>query len=41
MKCKVMLTNSETPLELYAPFARNIIEVGSKRQLMLKHQKKG
>ena len=40
MKCKVMLTNSNTPLELYAPFARNTIEVGSKRPLMVKHQKR-
>lgn len=40
MKCKVMLTNSNTTLELYAPFARNTIEVGSKRPLMLKHQKR-
>ncbi len=35
-----MLTNSNTPLELYAPFARNTIEVASKRPLMVKHQKK-
>ena len=40
MKCKVMLTNSNTPSELYAPFARNTIEVGSKRPLMVKHQKR-
>ena len=36
MKCKVMLTNSDTPLvrELYAPFA--ITEVGSKRAINCK-----
>ncbi len=39
MRCKIMLTNSNTSLELYAPFARNTIEVGSKRPLMVKHQK--
>jgi DNA adenine methylase len=40
MKCKVMLTNSNTPLvrELYAPFA--IIEVGSKRPINCKAAKR-
>jgi DNA adenine methylase len=40
MKCKVMLTNSNTPLvrELYAPFA--ITEVGSKRAINCKASKR-
>ena len=35
MKCKIMLTNSNTPLvrELYAPFAKYTIEVDSKRAI--------
>ncbi len=42
MKCKVMLTNSNTPLvrELYAPFARNTIEVNSKRVINCKAAKR-
>src|SRR5919206_501642 len=40
MKCKVMLTNSNTPLvrELYAPFV--ITEVGSKRAINCKAAKR-
>lgn len=42
MKCKVMLTNSNTPLvrELYAPFARHTIEVNSKRAINCKASKR-
>ena len=42
MKCKVMLTNSNTPLvrELYASFARNTIEVNSKRAINCKASKR-
>ena len=42
MKCKVMLTNSKTPLvrELYAPFASNTIEVNSKRVINCKAAKR-
>ena len=42
MKCNVMLTNSNTPLvrELYAPFARNTIEVSSKRAINCKAAKR-
>ena len=42
MKCKVMLTNSNTPLvrELYAPFARHTIEVKSKRAINCKASKR-
>jgi DNA adenine methylase len=42
IKCKVMLTNSNTPLvrELYAPFARNTIEVNSKRAINCKASKR-
>ena len=42
MKCKVMLTNSNTPLvrELYAPFARNTVEVDSKRSINCKAAKR-
>ena len=42
MKCKVMLTNSKTPLvrELYAPFANNTIEVSSKRAINCKASKR-
>ena len=42
MKCKVMLTNSNTPLvrELYAPFAKYTIEVGSKRAINCKASKR-
>jgi len=43
MKCKVMLTNSDTPLvrELYAPFAKHTIEVCSKRAINCKASKRG
>jgi DNA adenine methylase len=42
IKCKVMLTNSNTPLvrELYAPFANHTIEVGSKRAINCKAAKR-
>ena len=42
MKCNLMLTNSKTPLvrELYAPFANNTIEVGSKRAINCKASKR-
>jgi DNA adenine methylase len=42
MKCKVMLTNSNTPLvrELYAPFAKYTIEVDSKRTINCKALKR-
>ena len=42
MKCKVMLTNSNTPLvrELYAPFASNTMEVDSKRAINCKATKR-
>jgi DNA adenine methylase len=41
-KCKVMLTNSNTPLvrELYADYANNTIEVGSKRAINCKAAKR-
>jgi DNA adenine methylase len=42
MRCKVMLTNSNTSLvrELYAPFARNTLEVDSKRAINCKAAKR-
>ena len=42
IKCKVMLTNSNTPLvrELYADFAMNTIEVDSKRDINCKGSKR-
>ena len=41
-KCKVMLTNSSTPLvrELYAPFAEHTVEVSSKRAINCKGAKR-
>jgi len=42
MKCKVMLTNSNTPFvrELYAPFASNTMEVNAKRVINCKASKR-
>ena len=42
MKCRVMLTNSNTPLvrELYAPFATSTMEVDSKRAINCKASKR-
>jgi DNA adenine methylase len=41
-KCKVMLTNSSTPLvrELYAPFDEHTVEVSSKRAINCKGAKR-
>ena len=43
MKCKVMLTNSKTPLvrQLYAPLANYTIQVDSKRAINCKASKRG